>query len=221
MNYDWDVLKKCPLFSDIDEKDIVSLLTYLHAKERKFQKDELLFAAGDHPECVGIVISGSVYIVQEDYWGNRTILSCVRTGEIFGEAFSCAQVSAFPVSVLAHENGTVMLINCNRIFNTDSFSNVFHARLILNLIKVLAEKNIALTSKMKHITKKTIQNKVLSYLSECAILSGKDVFEIPFNRQEMADYLSVDRSALSGTLCKMREEGIIEFRKNKFKIKKL
>lgn len=213
-----NTLSICPLFTGIDHQDMPSLLSCLQSKTKKIKKEEILFAVGDTPEYVGVVLSGCVYIVQEDYWGNRTILSAVTAGGLFGEAFSCAQAESLPVSVIAHEAGEVLLINCKKLLTTCPSSCGFHTALICNLMKVLANKNIILTRKMKHITKKTTREKILSYLSECALAAGSGVFSIPFNRQELADYLSVERSALSNTLCKMRDEGTLSFHKNQFRL---
>ena len=218
MKLDFEILKKCPLFNGINIQDIEILLNCFNIKKRTIKKDELIFTAGDKLEYIGVVLSGNIYIVQEDYWGNRTILSSINQGGIFGEAFSCSQIQSIPVSVIAHTDGSIFLINCIKILTPCPSLCSFHSVLISNLMKVLANKNIALTRKIKHITKKTTREKVLSYLSEYAVTFGKNYFEIPFNRQELADYLSVERSALSNTLCKMRDEGIIEFHKNKFHI---
>lgn len=213
-----NVLKKCPLFADINECDIVKLLDCLNAKEKMFQKDEFIFIAGSTTDYVGIVLSGSVHIIQEDYWGNRTILSSIESGGLFGETFSYANTKALPVSVTAHKDCSILLINCKKLLTTCSSTCAFHASLIKNMMMILAEKNVSLTKKINHITKKTTREKILSYLSECAVNSGNNTFQIPFNRQELADYLSVERSALSNTLCKMRDEGIIEFHKNEFRV---
>ena len=213
-----EVLKKCPLFRGIDEADLLSLLTCLNAKEKTVQKDEFVMIAGDTPEDIGVVLSGGVHIVQEDYWGNRAILSAVQTGGLFAEAFACSDAASLPVSVVARENCDILFVDCKRILTVCSSSCTFHTMLIHNLTKVLAGKNIMLTRKMEHITKKTTREKVLSYLSECAIKAGTDSFDIPFDRQELADYLAVERSALSKTLCSMRDEGVLEFRKNRFSL---
>lgn len=214
----FEILKKCPLFAGITEDDMKSLLACLNAKEINVNKGEMILNVGDRPEYIGIVLKGNVHIVQEDYWGNRTILMDVQEGGLFGEAFSCAGASEFPISVLARESGMFLLVDCQKMSTTCSSSCSFHAHLIRNLMKILANKNIMLTRKMKHITKKTTRDKVLSYLSECAMSNGSNSFTIPFNRQELADYLSVERSALSNTLCKMRDNGEIQFEKNKFTI---
>lgn len=209
-------LKACPLFMGISETEMVSLLSCLNAREVSVSKGEVIFAEGDRPEYVGIVLVGNVHIVQEDYWGDQAILASVGAGGLFGEAFSAAEAEALPLSVIAHTDCEILLIDCKRIMTTCPRTCVFHARLTQNLMKVIANKNIALTQKIEHITKKSVKNRVLSYLSECARLEGSNTFTIPFDRQGLADYLSVERSALSNTLGKMRDDGIIEFKKNRF-----
>jgi CRP-like cAMP-binding protein len=167
---------------------------------------------------VGIVLSGSAFVLQEDYWGNRNILSNIGVGGIFGESFSCAEAAALPVSVIAKEDSVILLINVKKILTICSTACAFHTSLIMNLMRILANKNRYLTRKIEHITKKTTREKVLSFLSECAVQGGKNTFEIEFNRQELADYLSVERSALSAVLSKMKEEGIIDYYKNTFRL---
>jgi len=213
-----DLLSKNPLFKGIDKGDIGFLLDYLSAKTKTYYKDEPIFEAGSRPEYVGIVLSGSAFVLQEDYWGNRNILSNIGVGGIFGEAFSCAEAAALPVSVIAKEDSVILLINVKKILNICSTACAFHTSLIMNLMRILANKNRYLTRKIEHITKKTTREKVLSFLSECAVQGGKNTFEIEFNRQELADYLSVERSALSAVLSKMKEEGIIDYYKNTFRL---
>lgn len=212
----FNILKKCPLFMGISEDEMRAMLECLTAKKIEVEKGETIFSEGDRPDYIGIVLKGSVHISQDDYWGNRAILTDVQEGGMFGEAFSCAEAAAFPVTVSAREDGVVLLVDCRKVLTVCSSACLFHTRLIRNLMKILANKNIALTKKMEHITKKTTRDKVLSYLSECAVVAESNTFSIPFNRYELADYLSVERSALSNTLCKMRDEGIIQFEKNKF-----
>lgn len=216
----FDVMKRCPLFAEISENDMASLLNCLNAREISVEKGNMVFRAGDRPDYIGIVLQGKAHVIQEDYWGNRTILTDVQEGDLFGEAFACAETSALPVSVLVQEDGVFLLVDATRILTVCSSACVFHARLIKNLMKIIANKNIMLTRKMEHITKRTTRNKVLSYLSACAIAKGSNNFTISFNRQELADYLSVERSALSNTLSKMRDDGLLQFEKNKFTLLK-
>lgn len=210
------ILRTSPLFSDIDEKDLLSMLNCLSARKAVYNKDTYIFSAEDIVTDVGIVLSGSVNVIKEDFWGNRAILTKTQTGELFGEAFSFAGARKLPVSVVASEKTEVLFVDFRKITTMCSSTCTFHAQLIQNILKILAQKNIMLTQKLEHIVKRTTREKLLSYLSEQAIKSASNNFTIPFNRQELADYLSVDRSAMSNELSKLRDEGILDFSKNNF-----
>jgi len=214
------VLTKCPLFAEVTEKDIGTMLDCLGAKVARYEKEEYILRAGDKPAWIGVVLEGQVHILREDFWGNRTILTAVEPGDLFAEAFSCAQTPALPISAVAHEDTTVLLVDYARVIATCSTACRFHQQLIRNMVRILASKNIMLMRKMHHITRKTTREKVMSYLSEQATMAGRDRFDIPFNRQELADYLSVERSALSATLSEMKRDGLIDYHKNSFRILK-
>jgi CRP-like cAMP-binding protein len=218
MKKNLEVLAHCALFANITESELISLLSCLSAKDLTFKKGEFLFIAGDSVLNIGIILSGNIQIIKEDYWGNRHILTGLGASEIFAEAFSCAELKRCPVSAVATEDTTVMLIDYKKIITTCPNSCIFHTKLIHNMIGVLAQKNIALTEKMNHLTKKTTGEKLLSYLSEQSRQKNSSTFDIPFNRQELADYLSVDRSAMSYELSKLQKMGVIEFRKNHFEL---
>jgi CRP-like cAMP-binding protein len=210
------ILSKCPLFSGIDTVDLRSLLMCLSATTKHYSKDDYIFRVGDFVTAVGIILFGSAHIIQEDFWGNRTILSHVSPSELFAESFSCAEIDKLPVSVVATVDTEIILIDYKRIMKTCSSACTFHAGLIQNMMQILARKNVLLTQKMEHMTQHTTREKLLSYLSAQAMKAGSNAFIIPFNRQELADYLSVDRSAMSNELSKMRDEGILKCRKNCF-----
>ena len=212
------VLQKCRLFEDISGPDLESLLNCLPSRQRLFNKNKLILIAGEKVDSVGIVLSGSVHIVREDFWGKRKLLERTDSGGLFVAAFVCANVEKLPVSVIAAEETEVLFIDCKRILNSCSSACVFHTRLIKNLIRLLAEKNIALVQKLEHITQPTTRERLLSYLSEQARLAGNSTFSIPFNREELANYLSVERSAMSAELSKMQDEGLILYRKNQFEL---
>ncbi|NLL04690.1 MAG: Crp/Fnr family transcriptional regulator [Clostridiaceae bacterium] len=218
-NY-FNVLSNSPLFAGIAETDLSSLLNCLSAKSATYAKDEYILSADNIIKDVGIVLSGSVNIIKEDFWGNRAILAKIHPGEMFGEAFAFSNVQKLPVSVVTCERSEILFVDFRKITNTCSSACVFHTALIANILKILAYKNIMLTQKLEHIVKRTTREKLLSYLSEQAIKHGTNSFYIPFNRQELADYLSVDRSAMSNELCKLRDERIIEFSKNHFILSK-
>ena len=210
------ILKKVPLFFNIAEADLGLLLDCLDAQAQKYRKNQAIFFEEDKITKVGILMQGKVRVVKDDLWGNRTILSSLEPGDMFGEAFACAGEEKTPVSVIAAEDSEILMIDFRKIVTTCTSACAFHAQLIKNMMMILGKKNIHLTQKIEHITKRTTKEKLLSYLSAEAQKKGKNAFDIPFNRQELADYLSVDRSAMSNELCKMREEGILSFERNHF-----
>ncbi|MDL2209508.1 Crp/Fnr family transcriptional regulator [Desulfovibrio sp. OttesenSCG-928-O18] len=213
-----DKITRSPLFAGIEESQLESLLDCLTAVKRQYGKDEFVFVAGGKATSVGIVVSGGVRVLQEDFWGHRAILAHIGPGGLFGEAFSCAEKDALPVSVIASEQSTILLIDYRKIVTSCSSACVFHARLVMNMMRILAEKNILLTRKIEHLSKRTTREKLLSFLSAQAVFAKSTTIEIPFNRQELADYLCVDRSALSRELGAMQSEGLINYDKNSFEL---
>jgi CRP-like cAMP-binding protein len=218
MRNDNSIVCRCPLFDGIAPAELEALLGCLCAREGRYAKGEFVFLAGDIPDRVGIVLSGAVHVVQEDYWGNRNILAQAEEGELFAESFACAEPVSMGVSVLAVEKAEVLLLDYRRIFTTCSSACVFHARLIRNMLRILARKNIGMLEKMQHLTRRTTRDKVLSYLSTQAKRHNAGEFAIPFSRQELADYLAVERSALSAELSRMRDDGLIRYKKNIFEL---
>lgn len=213
-----NVLKNCLLFSDINSDDIPAMLACLNASVVKIQKDAFVFHEGEDATCVGIVLAGNVQIVKDDFFGNRSIVDNVEPGEIFGETFACAEVNEIPISVIASEDSEIMLVDCRRIIVTCGNSCEFHNKMINNLLKVMARKNLSLNHKIEIISKRTTRDKLMTYLMGQAKKSNSHDFVIPFDRQELADYLGVERSALSAEMSRMRKDGIIEYSKNKFKL---
>lgn len=218
MKYNPSVLKRCPLFFGIDDSDFNMLLDCLNVAYRLYKKHAFIFTSGDTVRSVGIVLSGSVHVLQEDYWGNRTILAHIDAGGLFGEAFSCAEIDDLPVSVMAAEKAEVALLDYKRILTSCSTSCVFHHALIHNMMRILARKNILLTQKMEILTRRTTRERLLAYLSSQAIKAGKSRFIIPFDRQELANYLSVERSAMSAELSRMQADGLIRTHKSDFEL---
>ena len=215
-----NILCTSPLFANMNKTELESMLKCLSARKAAYAKDVYILSAGNNIKDVGIVLSGSVNIIKEDFWGNRAILAKIHSGEMFGEAFAFSKIEKLPVSAVAAEKTEILFVDFGKIATTCSSACIFHTQLIQNMLKILAHKNIMLTQKLEHIVQRTTREKLLSYLSEQAMKSGSNSFSIPFNRQELADYLSVDRSAMSNELCKLRDEGILEFQKNNFKLSK-
>lgn len=216
-----EIIKECPLFYDIEEENLLRMLTCLGARVVEFDKKYTVFAEGNPARYIGVVLSGSVQIMQMDYYGNRSILGNVGVKGVFGEAFACAEVESVPTTVVANEKSEIMLIDCGHILHTCTNNCEFHRRLIYNLVKNLAEKNIGYHQKIEVMSKRTTRDKLLTYLMMCAKKAGDNSFQIPFDRQELADYLEVDRSGLSAEISKLRKEGILENTKKHFELLRL
>lgn len=213
-----NVLKKCILFSSINDDNIIAMLACLNARVVTAEKGDFIFNEGDPAQCVGILLSGEAQIVRDDFFGNRTIVAAVMPGELFGESFACADIEELPVSVMASEKSEIMLIDCRRIITTCESSCVFHNMIIHNLIRVLAAKNLAFNKKIEITSKRTTRDKLMTYLMSQAKIHGSSSFTIPFDRQELADYLGVERSAMSKEISRMKEAGLIECERSRFKI---
>lgn len=211
-------IKKAQLFAGIDLQELEALLGCLSATVRHFKKGDTILHSGDRVFALGLVLAGSVHIGREDFWGNRTILSEIPESGLFGESYACVPERPIPVNAVAAQNSTIMFLDVRRIITSCPSACTFHARLIQNLIMVLAFKNVMLTGKIEHISQRTTREKLLSYLSEQAQAAGGPSFELPFNRQQLADYLCVDRSAMSNTLSQLRDEGVLAFNRSHFEL---
>lgn len=211
-----EILKECPLFAGIEPGELAALLDCLSARRQHYARDAFIFRAGDAALYVGVVLSGGVNVIQEDFWGARTILTHIAPGGLFGEAFSCTETRQLPVSVVATEASQIMLIDYRKIITACSSACVFHAMLIANMLRILADKNILLTRKIEYLSRKTIRERLLAFLSAQAVQAGSRDITIPYNRQELADFLSVERSALSRELALMKKDGLLDYRKNRF-----
>lgn len=219
MEKELEILKNVELFGGMAEKEIRAVLFCLGAKRVKAQKRELVLRSGERTNSFGVLLSGEVQIYQEDYYGNRSIFDNVRPGELFAESFACAGTQSIPVNALATEESEILFIDCGRLASPCGHACDFHTRLVRNMLDIIAKKNVALTQRIDFTSRRTTREKLLAYLSEQARLAGSGSFMIPFDRQELADYLSVDRSGLSAELSKLRAEGVLEYHKNSFALK--
>lgn len=213
-----EILRRCPLFLDIEEADLLRMLHCLGARVAEFDKKYTIFAEGTPARYVGILLCGSAQILQVDYYGNRSILNEVAAGEVFAEAFACAEVAALPVTVVANEPCEVMLIDCAHILHTCEKHCAFHQKLIFNLMRDLAQKTIMFHQRAEVTSKRTTREKLLTYLTIQSKKADSYSFDIPFDRQELADYLEVDRSGLCAEISKLRAEGVLYCRKNHFEL---
>lgn len=215
----WPIIHSSTLFSGISEEELTAMLSCLDTKTESFPKDTFLLHAGDTAESVGLVLLGSVLIVQEDIWGNRNILSKAYAGQTFAAAYACAPGSLLNVSVLAETPVMAMFLNVKRVLNVCPSACTHHSRIIRNLLGELAEKNLRFGEKLTHMGQRTTRAKLMSYFSAEAQRLGTCEFDIPFSRQQLADYLAVERSGLSQELGKMRSEGLLDFYKSHFVLK--
>ncbi len=212
------ILKRTQLFSGIDDNEISAMLNCLQAELFTFQKGSYIFREGEHIDRLTILIVGKLLIQKDDFWGNRSIVNVIQEGEIFGEAYITSENGVILNDVIAEEDSTVIFFNIQKILTVCPSVCRFHSTIIQNLFFTISEKNRKLVQKIGHISKRSTRAKLLSYLSEESKRQNSSHFTIPFNRQQLADFLSVDRSAMSNELCKMRDEGLIEFNKNYFSL---
>ena len=207
------------LFKGISPYKTLELLQVLDAKQVSFKKDEYIFHAGDSTSSLGLILSGSILVIREDFWGNRNIINSLGLSQCFAETFACARNSMMEVSVTAASDCQILFLNVQNIL-TDSSSGCEDMNLLIkNLLSDLAQKNIAFTEKLSHLGQRTTRAKLISYLSAESRKHHSVSFDIPFTRQQLADYLFVDRSGLSSELGKMQKEGLIDFHKNHFILK--
>lgn len=206
------------LFDGISPRDLPSLLQCLHVETRRYDKNEFIYFAGDKVAHVGIVLSGHIQVGTHDIDGNRSILTAAGPKELFAESFACAQTEHIPVDVYAAEPAEILFVNCRRIITVCPNFCQFHARLVENLLRIVASKNIMLNQKLEIVSKRTMRKKLLTYLAAEARKQGCRNFTIPFNRQELADFLGVDRSALSRELGYMRRAGVVKIQNKRFEL---
>lgn len=209
-------LSRIQLFYGIKDEDIPSMLHCLGAKERFYKKGETVFSPGVPTAHLGLVKSGLILIEHIDVWGGNSILGNAGPGAIFGEAYACLPNEPLMIHATAAKDSRILLLDAAKICQTCPSSCPFHVKLIRNLLSICASKNLQLSRKILHTGPKSIRGKLKSYFSDCIQASGSYTFDIPYNRQQLADYLNTDRSALSGELSKMQKEGLIRYHKNHF-----
>lgn len=213
-----NTLPKTRLFENISESDLQSLLNCLGACERSYGKGEIIYHAGSCVDAMGLVLDGLVHISQTDLWGNQNIFGQAGPGQVFAETYACTPGEKMMVDVIAAKDSRILFLNVQKILTTCPTACSFHSQLVSNLLAVMAVKNLQLSRKIHDISHKGIRERLLSYLSFEAVRHQSRTFEIPFNRQELADYLCVDRSALSNELSKMKKDGILTCTKNRFQL---
>lgn len=215
------ILKNTKLFSGVGEEELASMLGCLGSTAKIYKKGEYILHAGEHIDQIMVLVDGSLHIQKDDYWGKRSIINRVSAGEMFGEAYASPDSGALLNDVVAVEDSAVIFFDVNRILSVCPSACKFHSLTIRNLLFAISEKNRKLDVKLGYMSNRTTRDKLLSYFSDEAKRQKSSSFVIPFNRQQLADFLSVDRSAMSNELGKMRDEGLIQFEKNHFMLKNI
>ena len=212
------ILQTCPLFGGIRQEDLSGMLGCLGARTVEKKKGQIIFREGDTTNFVGIVLTGAVQLVREDYYGNRSIVAHIGPRQLFGEAYAFAGTQALPVSVIADEDSAILLLDSRRITTCCSHACVFHSQVIFNLLHLVAENNLVLHQKIQITSKRTTREKLMAYLFMQAKLHNSSSFTIPYDRQALADFLEVDRSGLSAEISKLRSEGVLQCEKSNFRL---
>lgn len=213
-------LTQVSLFKGIRMEELPEILNYLNAREVSYKKKDVVLREGQSVHSVGILLSGKIKVVEEDFKGNTNIMAFIEPGAMFAEAYACTQTANLPFTVLSVMESEILWIEYSKIISICTSSCRSYEKLIENMMRALASKSILLNQKIEHISKRTTQEKILAYLFDQSKKLGSNEFEIPFSRQELADYLCVDRSAMSNELCKLQREGILSFHLNHFKLSK-
>ena len=206
------------LFSGIQPEDMAGMLDCIGYHVRSYRKGEIIAFEAEIINHVGVVLSGKVDMVKEDLWGNRTMLVRAGKDEVFGETFACGEDAMSMVTFQAAENTQVLLLSFCRVMHTCSHACVFHQTLIENMVRLIARKNRELMRKVEVVSKKTLREKILAYLSIQAQNQNSRYIQVPLGRVELAEFLCADRSALTRELSNMKAEGLIDYDKNIFRI---
>ncbi len=214
-----EILKRTQLFSGVNDTEISAMLSCLQAKLLSFQKGDYVFREGERIDNITVLVKGKLLVQHDDFWGNRNIVNVIRVGEMFGEAYVAPESGNLLNDVIAEEDSAVIFFDVRRILTVCSTACRFHSMVIQNLFFAISEKNRKLVQKIGHMSKRSTRAKLLSYLSEEAKRQNSSHFTIPFTRQQLADFLCVDRSAMSNELCKMRDEELLQFDKNQFTLR--
>lgn len=213
-----ELLAQSPLFEGLDRREIAAALDSFAARRMHFERGQLIRRSGEPAREMGLVLSGMVHMIKEDYWGGSSLLGRAGPGELFAEAYACGRAGVMGCSVFAAEPAEILFLNVRNMMEEGDTPCGLHSRIMRNLAAVMAEKNCGLARKISHISKRSLREKILSYLSAEAEEQGSAEIIVPYNRQQMADYLSADRSALSAELGRMQREGILTYKKNRFSL---
>ena len=218
MKLNLKILMLSSLFQGVTENDLEAMLSCLGATERKYKKNDVILLAGSKVTVVGIMVEGNAQITRDDAEGNRAILSELGKADLFAEAYVAAGSAEIPITVIATTDCQIVWIPFSKIIGTCDVACGFHRTLVQNMMRVIAVKNVLMNEKMRILSCKTTREKLMTYLSDYSERVGKNKFKIPFSRNELADFLSVDRSAMSRELSRLKNEGYLNYHKNEFEL---
>ena len=213
---DQSLLSDVSIFSSLSEDERKHVLDLLKPQKVNYKKGQFIFRMGENVDAFGLMLSGKAFVLQEEFWGNQNILHHISEKDIFAESFACSHDSTMNVSVQAYEDCTVLFFDFRKIEQFAYQYDVACSKVLSTLLQDMAKKNIYFANKLSHVGQRSTREKLLSYLSSVALEVHINEFDIPFNRQQLADYLYVERSGLSQELSKMKKEGLLDFHKNHF-----
>lgn len=214
------ILSSLPLFYGIREVELQNMLGCLGGYIKTYKKDEFIIMKEDEVNHVGIILKGKVQMIREDLWGNRSVLVLLHQGELLGETFVCGEQEKSTVSFQTGAETILLLLPFKKVMCSCSMACTFHHRLIENMVTLIANKNVALMDKVDVLSKKSLREKIATYLMQEAVKNKSTYFDLPLGRVQMAEYLCADRSALTRELNVMKEEGLIDFERNSFRVLK-
>ena len=218
MTGDMEYIRRSRLFDGMEDDDIRLILQCLGYSIKLFKKDKVIAMEGNNMSYIGIVLQGSVDMIKEDVWGNKDMLTRIMPGDLFGETFACGVEAEAVVTFVASSTTEALILPFTRVISTCSNSCGFHEKLIRNLIYMIAKKNKALMQKLEVVTKKSLREKILAYLSQQAQEQQTKYIHVPLGRKELADFLCADRSSLTRELSSMKKERLIDFERNTFRL---
>lgn len=216
---DYKFITDTELFKGVSESEAKAMISCLNGTKKIYQKEQIIYHTGEKVGKMGLLLEGGLNIVRMDVWGNENIIRHIKPGEVFAETYACLGAEPIMVDVVAVADAEILFLDVGRVIRTCASSCSHHEKLIHNLLILMASRNLTLTQKITHVTHRSIRDRLLSYFAQELALQGGNSIEIPFNRQQLADYLAVDRSALSNELSKMQKEGLISYKKNHFVLK--
>ena len=216
MKNDLRILRISPLFKGVKEQDMEEMISCLNGQIKTYRKNERILTEAETLKRVGVILDGCVQVESEDVFGNRNIQEKLEPGDLFGAAYAFSGITDSPVSVTSISDSKVLFIEAGRILSVCPSACPFHQKMLENMVYILARKNVMLSEKISHISKRSTREKLLSYLSSQSKRAKSRHFFIPFNRQELADYLCVERSAMSAELSRLKGDGILDYKKHEF-----